>query len=116
MIGATGKTGRRVVERLEQLGVPVRSASRTSETVFDWTDRTTWSAVLAGAVYVTAARSDRAAVRRRHYGLRRGGPCSGRQPVGAAVTPDLDRLPGRRDPRRGGVGVGIVRHESEAQW
>lgn len=55
VIGATGKTGRRVVERLEQLGLRVRPASRTCATRFDWTDRTTWSTPLdgAGAVYVT---------------------------------------------------------------
>lgn len=55
VIGATGKTGRRVVDRLRQLGLPVRSASRTSDIVFDWTDPATWSPALqgSGAVYVT---------------------------------------------------------------
>lgn len=55
VIGATGKTGWRVVERLQQLGLPVRAASRTSEVAFDWTDRSTWPPALAGAgaAYVT---------------------------------------------------------------
>lgn len=49
VIGATGKTGRRVVQRLQQLGLPVRAASRTSEAAFDWTDRSTWPQAIAGA-------------------------------------------------------------------
>ncbi|WP_207842403.1 NAD(P)H-binding protein [Williamsia soli] len=55
VIGATGKTGRRVVDRLRQLDLPVRSASRSSEVVFDWSDAATWSPALhgSGAVYVT---------------------------------------------------------------
>lgn len=55
VIGATGKTGRRVVERLDRLGLGVRAASRSSDVRFDWTDRDTWPEALegAGAVYVT---------------------------------------------------------------
>lgn len=55
VIGGTGKTGRRVVERLEAQGLPVRSGSRTGEPPFDWEDRATWTAVLQGMthVYVT---------------------------------------------------------------
>ncbi|NEB42000.1 NmrA family transcriptional regulator [Streptomyces sp. SID14515] len=49
----TGKTGRRVVERLTALGVPVRSgsrsASRTGEAPFDWQDDTGWATALHGA-------------------------------------------------------------------
>ncbi|MFD3638771.1 Rossmann-fold NAD(P)-binding domain-containing protein [Streptomyces griseus] len=50
----TGKTGRRVVERLTALGVPVRSGSRTGEVPFDWQDETGWAAALRGvrAAYV----------------------------------------------------------------
>ncbi|NEC18711.1 SDR family oxidoreductase, partial [Streptomyces parvus] len=50
----TGKTGRRVVERLTALGVPVRSGSRTGEVPFDWQDDTGWEAALRGteAAYV----------------------------------------------------------------
>ena len=51
--GATGRTGRRVVEALQRDGHPVRAASRGGsgpDTVrFDWADPDTWAATLAGA-------------------------------------------------------------------
>jgi uncharacterized protein YbjT (DUF2867 family) len=55
VVGATGKTGGRVADRLQRSGLPVRRASRTSTTDFDWTDRSTWRPALdgAGAVYIT---------------------------------------------------------------
>ena len=55
VVGATGKTGGRVADRLQRSGLPVRLASRTSTTHFDWTDRSTWRPALdgAGAVYIT---------------------------------------------------------------
>jgi len=46
VLGGTGKTGRRIVERLEKLGVPTRIGSRTAEPPFDWEDRATWSPAL----------------------------------------------------------------------
>lgn len=51
---AGGKTGRRVMERLITAGVPVRAASRSSSPAFDWGDRSTWPAALAGvrAAYI----------------------------------------------------------------
>ncbi|WP_328301818.1 NAD(P)H-binding protein [Actinomycetospora sp. NBC_00405] len=54
VLGATGKTGRRVAARLRLRGVPVRAASRSSETRFDWSDPAGWDATLRGvtAVYV----------------------------------------------------------------
>ena len=54
VLGGTGKTGRRVVERLRAGGLPVRVGSRTGEPRFDWEDRATWDAALdgAGAVYI----------------------------------------------------------------
>ncbi len=48
VLGATGKTGRRVVAKLRAAGRTVRAASRTAETPFDWTDRATWAPALAG--------------------------------------------------------------------
>lgn len=53
VIGAAGKTGRRVVSRLEARGVPVRPASRA--TGFDWNDPGTWPAMVDGveAAYVS---------------------------------------------------------------
>jgi uncharacterized protein YbjT (DUF2867 family) len=55
VIGGSGKTGRRVVERLSALGHEVRGVSRSSSPSFDWNDDTNWDEVLAGvkALYVT---------------------------------------------------------------
>lgn len=55
VIGANGKTGRRVLKRLIAAGYPVKAASRTSETVFDWNDKATWEPALQGvrAAYIT---------------------------------------------------------------
>jgi uncharacterized protein YbjT (DUF2867 family) len=49
VLGATGKTGRRVAERLAQRGLPVRSGSRAADPPFDWEERSTWPAALEGA-------------------------------------------------------------------
>ncbi|HET6867295.1 MAG TPA: NAD(P)H-binding protein [Solirubrobacteraceae bacterium] len=49
VIGATGKTGRRVVERLRARGWPVRVGSRSGQPPFDWEDPTTWESALDGA-------------------------------------------------------------------
>ena len=56
VLGATGKTGRRIVPRLRMRGVPVRPASRSGPTRFDWSDPAGWDAVLrgVGTVYVVA--------------------------------------------------------------
>jgi uncharacterized protein YbjT (DUF2867 family) len=55
VIGATGKTGRKVVERLEARGVPVCAGSRSAQPPFDWEDETTWAPALRGAsaAYIT---------------------------------------------------------------
>jgi uncharacterized protein YbjT (DUF2867 family) len=55
VLGGTGKTGRRVVQRLDARGLPVRVGSRSGEPPFDWEDRATWAPALegAGAVYLT---------------------------------------------------------------
>jgi uncharacterized protein YbjT (DUF2867 family) len=55
VLGGTGKTGRRVVERLAARGVPVRVGSRSGEPPFDWEDRATWAPALdgVGSVYVS---------------------------------------------------------------
>jgi uncharacterized protein YbjT (DUF2867 family) len=56
VLGATGKTGRRLVPTLRAAGVSVRAASRSGEVRFDWHDQDTWPAVLDGvsAVYLVA--------------------------------------------------------------
>ncbi|MEN8651221.1 NAD(P)H-binding protein [Streptomyces sp. 21So2-11] len=46
VLGATGKTGRRVAARLRLHGVQVRAASRSSRTRFDWADPAGWDQVL----------------------------------------------------------------------
>lgn len=43
VLGATGKTGRRVVTRLRDRGFDVRAASRSSASRFDWTDPASWA-------------------------------------------------------------------------
>jgi uncharacterized protein YbjT (DUF2867 family) len=55
VLGANGKTGRRVAERLHAQGIDVRACSRSTQLRFDWNDRATWRAVLQGVkrVYVT---------------------------------------------------------------
>ena len=55
VLGGTGKTGRRVVERLRARGVAVRVGSRSAAPPFEWEDRATWGPALAGAtaVYVS---------------------------------------------------------------
>ncbi|MFF2043511.1 NAD(P)H-binding protein [Kitasatospora sp. NPDC058170] len=77
VLGASGKTGRRIVARLRVRGVPVRAASRSSPTPFDWSDPGGWDAVLrgvavayvvapgvAGPVHGFVARAEAAGVRR----------------------------------------------------
>ncbi|MFE3138471.1 NAD(P)H-binding protein [Streptomyces scopuliridis] len=77
VLGATGKTGRRVAARLRLHGTHVRAASRSSRTRFDWSDPGSWDAALWGitAAYVVAppvpgpvhefvARAEAAGVRR----------------------------------------------------
>ncbi|RII11190.1 NAD(P)H azoreductase [Streptomyces sp. YIM 130001] len=48
VIGGTGKTGRRTVARLRDLGVETRAAARSGDIPFDWEDPTTWQAALDG--------------------------------------------------------------------
>ena len=48
VIGGTGKTGRRVVERLQKLDQNVRIGSRSATPSFDWNDHTTFADALSG--------------------------------------------------------------------
>ena len=52
VLGGTGRTGRRIVQRLSEKGHAVRKGSRQSDPPFDWGDQSNWDAVLDG---VTAA-------------------------------------------------------------
>src|SRR5262245_32015995 len=55
VLGGNGKTGRRVVERLQHRGLPVRVGSRSGEPRFDWGNPKTWLPSLDGVsqAYVT---------------------------------------------------------------
>ncbi|MEM9057973.1 MAG: NmrA family NAD(P)-binding protein [Pseudomonadota bacterium] len=57
VLGATGKSGRRIVSSLNALGVPVRLGSRSASPAFDWSQPTTWDAVLDGVtkIYINYA-------------------------------------------------------------
>lgn len=57
VLGGTGKTGRRVANRLQAKGVPTRVASRSASPPFDWNDANTWQAALENthAVYLSYA-------------------------------------------------------------
>ena len=95
IIGASGKTGRRVAAGLERLGVEVRRASPSGTTSFVWEDEGTWDAALEGssAAYITyypdlavpgaADVIARLAERARSHGLDRAVLLSGRGEPGA---------------------------------
>ena len=55
VLGGTGKTGRRAVERLTARGLPVRVGSRSGKPPFDWEVRSTWAPALegVGTVYIS---------------------------------------------------------------
>ena len=55
VIGGTGKTGSRIVARLEALGHNIRIGSRSATPIFDWHKPENWDATLAGMdkVYIT---------------------------------------------------------------
>ncbi len=55
ILGGTGKTGRRLAERLTAKGIPVRIGSRNGTPSFDWLDKGTWGPALdgVGAVYIS---------------------------------------------------------------
>mgnify|MGYP000669299599 CR=1 FL=1 len=55
VIGGTGKTGRKVVDRLNALGHGVRVGSRSANPAFDWNNSETWSESMLGMdkVYIT---------------------------------------------------------------
>lgn len=57
VLGGTGKTGRRIAQRLKDEGKDVRIGSRSSMPSFDWDNEKSWDASLQGvtAVYITYA-------------------------------------------------------------
>ena len=54
LTAGTGKTGRRVAQRLQARGVSTRIGSRAADPPFDWTDPATWGPALEGvrSVYI----------------------------------------------------------------
>ena len=57
VLGATGKTGRRIVNLLKEHSLPVREGSRSANPSFDWANEQGWDAALEGvsAVYINYA-------------------------------------------------------------
>lgn len=57
VLGATGKTGRRVAKRLAEKGVSVRAGSRAATPAFYWDNEASWDVALKGvdAVYINYA-------------------------------------------------------------
>jgi len=55
VLGGKGKTGSRVVARLQQLGWPVYVGSRSGDRPFDWEDQSTWKKAIQGmeVIYVS---------------------------------------------------------------
>lgn len=55
VLGGTGKTGRRIIERLNKLGKSYRIGSRNASIPFDWEEPATWAQALAGidTLYIT---------------------------------------------------------------
>lgn len=55
ILGGTGKTGRRLAERLTAQGIPVRIGSRSAAPRFDWEAPASWAPALQGvsAVYIS---------------------------------------------------------------
>jgi uncharacterized protein YbjT (DUF2867 family) len=46
--GGTGKTGRRIAQRLTERGVSIRIGTPSSDPPFDWEDQSTWGPALQG--------------------------------------------------------------------
>lgn len=55
VLGANGKTGSRVIRKLQDLNIPFRKGSRQATVKFDWEDKNTWAGALNGVnqVYIT---------------------------------------------------------------
>jgi uncharacterized protein YbjT (DUF2867 family) len=54
ILGARGKTGRRIAQRFDAAGLPYRAGSRNAALPFEWNEPATWAPVLHGvsSVYV----------------------------------------------------------------
>ena len=101
VIGSTGKTGRRIADRLEERGHSTRRLARGTSPAFDWAQPEGWAAALLGVdrLYVAyvpdlAAPGSDVAITRlidvaRDAGVRRIVMLSGRGEDGARVCEDI---------------------------
>lgn len=57
VLGGTGKTGKRVADRLKQQNIPVRIGSRNANPSFEWNNPSNWHEVLKGIkkIYISYA-------------------------------------------------------------
>ncbi len=55
IVGKNAKTGWRVNQRLQELGISTRAVSRSTNPAFDWEDKTTWPTAMSGtrSAYIT---------------------------------------------------------------
>src|SRR6267154_2319498 len=58
VIGSTGKTGKRVADRLEKRGIAVGHGSRSADIPFDWDNPQTWAAALDAISELTELSKD----------------------------------------------------------
>src|SRR5215210_6997586 len=99
VLGGTGKTGRRVVERLAARGLPTRVSSRSGEPPFDWEDEATWVPALRDveSVYISILPGPRGPGGCRHGPfVRRTGGCERGPAAGTTVRPGRGRGAGQR--------------------
>lgn len=107
VLGATGKTGRRVAARLRLRDTQVRTASRSSQVRFAWSDPTGWDAVLRnvttvyvvppsvpGPVHELVARAEAAGVERLVLLSGRGADTWGDSPFGLDMRSAEDAVRG----------------------
>ena len=119
LLGGTGRTGRRVADRLRAHGRTVRTGSRRGDPPFAWDDPFGWAALLAGVDAAYVAYAPDLALPEAEGQLRRLGA--------AAAAAGLERLvllSGRGEPaaarseaalREGGCPVAVVRSSWFAQ-
>ncbi|GAA3566880.1 NAD(P)H-binding protein [Microlunatus spumicola] len=119
LLGGTGRTGRRVADRLRAHGRPVRTGSRRGDPPFAWDEPGGWDALLAGTQAAYVAYAPDLALPEAEGQLRRLGA--------AAADAGLERLvllSGRGEPaaarseaalREGGCPVAVVRSSWFAQ-
>ena len=119
VLGGTGHSGRRVVRRLRDRGVPVRVGSRSGDPAFHWERPDTWAPLLDGAAAAYVAYTPDIAFPGAEETMAELGNAAGRHGLGWLVL-----LSGRGEPgaarseealRSGGVPVTVLRSSFFAQ-